>query len=51
MKLIQKDLDFIWGQLTLPGNLPISPIDSTGIRDVQGVGNNRGFKYEAQRLT
>ena len=45
MKLIQKDLDFIWAQLTLPGNVPLTPVDSTGIRDVQGVGNNRFNPY------
>ena len=45
MKLIQKDLDFIWAQLTLPGNVPLTSIDSTGIRDVQGVGNNRYNPY------
>ena len=45
MKLIQKDLDFIFAQLTLPGNVPLTPIDSTGIRDVQGVGNNRFNPY------
>nr|WP_292931714.1 peroxidase family protein [Novosphingobium sp. PASSN1] len=27
-------------QLNLPGNVPLTPVDNTGIRDVQGVGNN-----------
>ena len=40
MKLSQTDLDFIWEQLRLPGNRPLTPLDSTGIRDVQGIGNN-----------
>ena len=40
MKLIKQDLDFIWAQLRLVNNMPLNPLDSTGIRDVQGVGNN-----------
>ena len=40
MKLIKQDLDFIWAQLRLVNNTPLNPHDSTGIRDVQGVGNN-----------
>ena len=45
MKLIQSDLDFIYAQLTLPGNDPRNAplgtvLDPTGIRDVQGIGNN-----------
>ncbi|WP_439114161.1 peroxidase family protein [Hydrogenophaga sp.] len=45
MKLIQSDLDFIFAQLTLPGNDPRNAplgtvLDPTGIRDVQGIGNN-----------
>jgi Ca2+-binding RTX toxin-like protein len=44
-KLTQTDLDFIWEQLRLPGNNPLNGVngtivDSTGIRDVKGVGNN-----------
>jgi Ca2+-binding RTX toxin-like protein len=40
MQLSQTDLDFIWAQLRLPGNRPATALDSTGIRDVQGIGNN-----------
>jgi Ca2+-binding RTX toxin-like protein len=43
--LDQVDLDFIFAQLLLPGNDPRNAtggtiLDSLGIRDVQGVGNN-----------
>jgi Ca2+-binding RTX toxin-like protein len=40
VKLIQTDIDFILAQLRLPGNRPLNPLDPTGIRDVQGIGNN-----------
>lgn len=40
IRIIQSDLDFILKQLRLPNNSPVLPIDMTGIRDVQGVGNN-----------
>lgn len=47
MKLLQTDIDFILAQLTLPGNNPLNApgglgtiLDSTGIRNTQGVGNN-----------
>ena len=45
MKLSQADLDFLLFQLNLPGNNPLNaPLgtitDPTGIRDVQGIGNN-----------
>jgi len=47
MKLTQADLDFILLQLNLPGNDPRNGavpfgtiLDPTGIRDVQGIGNN-----------
>ena len=36
----QVDLDFILLQLRLPNNTPLMPLDMTGIRDTQGVGNN-----------
>ncbi|WP_298290486.1 peroxidase family protein [Novosphingobium sp.] len=34
------DINFIKLQLNLPNNTPLAPVDNTGIRDVQGVGNN-----------
>lgn len=45
MLLNQTDIDFIYAQLTLPGNDPRNAplgtvLDPTGIRDVQGIGNN-----------
>lgn len=45
MKLTQSDIDFLFAQLTLPGNDPRNAplgtaLDPTGIRDVQGIGNN-----------
>ena len=45
IKLTQADIDFIWAQLTLPGNDPRQAplgtiLDPLGIRDVAGVGNN-----------
>jgi len=45
MNLNQADIDFILAQLTLPGNNPLqgvlgTALDPTGIRDVQGIGNN-----------
>ncbi len=45
MQLNQTDIDFIFAQLTLPGNNPLrgvlgTAVDPTGIRDVQGIGNN-----------
>lgn len=45
MQLNQTDIDFILAQLTLPGNNPLrgvlgTAVDPTGIRDVQGIGNN-----------
>ncbi|MBV2263526.1 MAG: hypothetical protein KUL79_08195 [Thauera sp.] len=45
MLLNQTDIDFIFAQLTLPGNDPRNAplgtvLDPTGIRDVQGIGNN-----------
>jgi Ca2+-binding RTX toxin-like protein len=45
MLLKQSDIDFIFAQLTLPGNDPRNAplgtvLDPTGIRDVQGIGNN-----------
>jgi Ca2+-binding RTX toxin-like protein len=40
IKIVQSDLDFILRQLRLPNNQPVLPMDMTGIRDVQGVGNN-----------
>jgi Ca2+-binding RTX toxin-like protein len=45
MKLNKKDLDFIYEQLSLPNNNPLldplgKVLSNTGIRDVQGVGNN-----------
>src|SRR3990167_7779804 len=47
MLLNQTDIDFIFAQLTLPGNDPRNAplgtvLDPTGIRDVGGVGNNVG---------
>lgn len=47
MQLNQTDIDFIFAQLTLPGNDPRNAplgtvLDPTGIRDVGGVGNNIG---------
>lgn len=45
MQLNQTDIDFLFAQLTLPGNdprnAPLGTVnDPTGIRDVSGVGNN-----------
>ena len=45
IKLNANDIAFIKKQLTLPGNDPRNApggtiIDNTGIRDVQGIGNN-----------
>jgi len=45
MQLNQTDIDFLFAQLTLPGNdprnAPLGTVnDPTGIRDVAGVGNN-----------
>ena len=40
LKMTTGDIQFIRNQLTLTGNKPLTPVDSTGIRDVQGVGNN-----------
>ena len=38
--LVLSDIQFLLSQLRLPGNTPLLPIDATGIRDTQGVGNN-----------
>jgi Ca2+-binding RTX toxin-like protein len=43
--LTQADIDFLWTQLRLPGNNPLNAplgtiLDSFGIRDVRGIGNN-----------
>ena len=45
MQLNQTDIDFLFAQLTLPGNDPRNAplgtvLDPTGIRDVNGIGNN-----------
>jgi len=45
MQLNQSDIDFLFAQLTLPGNdprnAPLGTVnDPTGIRDVSGMGNN-----------
>ncbi|PUE13808.1 peroxidase family protein [Limnohabitans sp. WS1] len=45
MQLNQTDIDFLFAQLTLPGNDPRNAplgtvLDPTGIRDVSGIGNN-----------
>ena len=40
LNLSVNDINFIKLQLNLPGNVPLTPVDNTGIRDVQGVGNN-----------
>jgi len=45
MQLNQTDIDFLFAQLTLPGNdprnAPLGTVnDPTGLRDVSGVGNN-----------
>jgi Ca2+-binding RTX toxin-like protein len=40
MKLIKTDLQYLWEQVTLPGNRGLNALDNRGIRDVQGVGNN-----------
>ena len=34
------DIDFIKGNVQLPGNIPPNPLSNAGIRDTQGVGNN-----------
>lgn len=62
MKLNQQDIDFLFAQLTLPGNDPRNAplgtvLDPTGIRDVQGIGNNLAnpnwgaADYQFPRLT
>ena len=40
LNLTNQDIIFLLTQLRLPGNLPLLPIDPTGIRDVRGIGNN-----------
>jgi len=40
LNLTQQDIVFLLTQLRLPGNVPLLPIDATGIRDVKGIGNN-----------
>ena len=40
LNLTQQDIVFLLTQLRLPGNVPLLPIDPTGIRDVKGIGNN-----------
>jgi len=40
LNLTENDITFIKAQLDLPNNVPLAPVDNTGIRDVQGVGNN-----------
>ncbi len=34
------DIDFLKGNVQLPGNIPPNPLSNAGIRDTQGVGNN-----------
>jgi Ca2+-binding RTX toxin-like protein len=40
LNLTENDIKFIRAQLTLLNNVPLNPVDNTGIRDVQGIGNN-----------
>lgn len=40
LKLTENDINFIKMQINLPNNTPLAPVDNTGIRDVQGIGNN-----------
>ena len=40
LRLTENDINFIKLQLDLPNNTPLAPVDNTGIRDVQGIGNN-----------
>lgn len=40
LNITENDINFIKAQLNLPNNVPLAPVDNTGIRDVQGIGNN-----------